>query len=95
MILTCKDKYNIAYSIRSIEAISTTAVVRFIKATVPKTDIISSINYHNILRQLLILFSIAYPITYDRLSYYLQQPTILAGISQPIFVTTQHPYRSN
>ena len=42
------------------------------------------LRYHYILRQLLILFSIAYPITYERLSYYLQQPAILAGISYPI-----------
>ena len=66
-----------ATSAQHLMCVRTTAVVRFMKATVPKTDIISSNNYHYILRQLLILFSITYPITYDRLSYYLQQLNLL------------------
>ena len=66
-----------ATSAQHLICVRTTAVVRFMKATVPKTDIISSNNYHYILRQLLILFSITYPITYDRLSYYLQQLNLL------------------
>lgn len=92
--------YRISYnswitSAQHLMCVRTTAVVRFTTASFPRTNIISSNNFHYILRQLLILFSTAYPITYDRLSYYLRQPAILASISQPIFIITQHPYRSN
>ena len=62
----------------------TTAVVRFTTASFPRTDIISSNNFHYILRQLLILFSIAYPITYDRLSYYLRLLILLLTSAYPI-----------
>ena len=64
-------------SAQHLMCVRTTAVVRFTTASFPRTDIISSNNYHYILRQLLILFSITYPITYDRLSYYLQQLNLL------------------
>lgn len=64
-------------SAQHLMCVRTTAVVRFTTASFPRTDIISSNNFHYILRQLLILFSIAYPITYDYLSYYLRALILL------------------
>lgn len=71
-------------SAQHLMCVRTTAVVRFTNASFPRTDIISSNNFHYILRQLLILFSIAYPITYDRLSYYLRLLILLLTSAYPI-----------
>ncbi len=43
-------------------------------------------NRHYIFQQLPLYTSTTSHIVFNRLSYYLQQPAILAGISQPIFI---------
>lgn len=49
----------------------------------PTTSIIYFDNFSYCFQSLILLLTTAYPITYNNLTYYLQQPTILAGINLP------------
>mgnify|MGYP004514629915 CR=1 FL=1 len=71
-------------SAQHLMCVRTTADMQAHNSCCAVYNCIVSKNRHYIFQQLLILFSIAYPITYDRLSYYLRLLILLLTSAYPI-----------